>query len=99
MKMIFFKLHPRATGQAVTEFLVFQAENPNSIVQCICSARENARMVRDQLTLELWEELTRLYLFVRSPHARDVWRRSPQRIFSGDQGRLAASERHPPPPP
>ena len=38
----FFKLHPRATGQAVTEFLVFQAENPNSIVQSICSARENA---------------------------------------------------------
>ena len=27
-------------------------------------------MVRDQITLELWEELNRLYLFVRSPHAR-----------------------------
>jgi uncharacterized alpha-E superfamily protein len=77
----FFKLHSRATGQAVTEFLVFQSENPNSIVQCICSARENARMVRDQLTLELWEELNRLYLFVRSPAARDVWRRSPSEFF------------------
>ena len=77
----FFKLHPRATGQAVTEFLVFQAENPNSIVQSICAARENARMVRDQLTLELWEELNRLYLFVRSPAARDVWRRSPSEFF------------------
>ena len=32
----FFKSHPRATGQAVTEFLVFQPENPNSIVQSIC---------------------------------------------------------------
>jgi uncharacterized alpha-E superfamily protein len=77
----FFKLHPRATGHAVTEFLVFQAENPNSIVQCVCSARENARMVRDQLTLELWEELNRLYLFVRSAAARDVWRRSPSEFF------------------
>ena len=77
----FFKLHPRATGHAVTEFLVFQAENPNSIVQSICAARENARMVRDQLTLELWEELNRLYLFVRSPYARDVWRRSPSEFF------------------
>ena len=28
----FFKLHPKATGAAVTEFLVFQPENPNSIV-------------------------------------------------------------------
>jgi uncharacterized alpha-E superfamily protein len=77
----FFKLHPRATGQAVTEFLVFQSENPNSIVQSVCQARENARMVRDQLTAELWEELNRLYLFVRSPQARQVWQRSPSEFF------------------
>jgi uncharacterized alpha-E superfamily protein len=77
----FFKLHPHATGQAVTEFLVFQMENPNSIVQTICQARENARMVRDQLTLELWEELNRLYLLVRSPQAREIWRRSPGEFF------------------
>src|SRR4029077_639387 len=69
----FFKLHPRATGPAVTEFLVFQAENPNSLVQSICQARENARMVRDQVTFELWEELNRLYLFVISPRARELW--------------------------
>lgn len=77
----FFKLHPQATGKAVTEFLVFQAENPNSIVQSICNARENARMARDQITLELWEELNRLYLFVRSPEARKVWQRSPSEFF------------------
>ena len=29
----FFKSHPKATGPAVTDFLVFQPENPNSIVQ------------------------------------------------------------------
>jgi uncharacterized alpha-E superfamily protein len=78
----FFKLHPKATGPAVTEFLVFQAENPNSIVQCICQARENARMVRDQITVELWEELNRLYLFVRSREARMVWKQSPSEFFS-----------------
>jgi uncharacterized alpha-E superfamily protein len=77
----FFKAHPQATGNAVTEFLVFQAENPNSIFQCICSARENARMVRDQITLELWEELNRIYLFIRSKQAREVWRRSPSEFF------------------
>jgi uncharacterized alpha-E superfamily protein len=76
-----FQTAPRATGKAVTEFLVFQNENPNSIVQSICQARENARMVRDQLTLELWEELNRLYLFVRSPQARKVWDRSPSEFF------------------
>jgi uncharacterized alpha-E superfamily protein len=77
----FFRLHKRATGESVTEFLVFQTENPNSIIQSICQARENARMVRDQITLELWEELNRLYLFVRSPQARKVWDRSPSEFF------------------
>jgi uncharacterized alpha-E superfamily protein len=77
----FFKLHPHPTGQAVTEFLVFQPENPNSIFQSVCQARENARMVRDQITLELWEELNRLYLFVRSPQARECWRRSASEFF------------------
>ena len=77
----FFKLHKKATAQNVTEFLVFQLENPNSIVSSICSARENARMVRDQITVELWEELNRLYWFVRTPTARQVWKESPSEFF------------------
>jgi uncharacterized alpha-E superfamily protein len=77
----FFKAHPHATGAAVTEFLVFDRNNPNSIVQSIFQARENARMVRDQITLELWEELNRLYLFLRSPQAREVWKNSPSEFF------------------
>jgi uncharacterized alpha-E superfamily protein len=77
----FFKLHARATGAAVSEFLVFQAENPNSLFVSICEARENARMVRDQITQEFWEELNRLYLFLRGPEARRVWRESPSDFF------------------
>jgi len=73
----FFTLHAKATGQTVTRFLVFQTENSNSIVSSIAQARENARMVRDQITLELWEELNRLYLFVRSKSAMDMWKSSP----------------------
>ena len=58
----------------MTQFLVFQAENPNSIVSSIAQARENARMVRDQITAELWEELNRVYLFLHSPRAAQLWR-------------------------
>src|SRR5262245_19030370 len=82
----FLKQHPKATGQAVTEFLVFQTENPNSLVSSICQARENARTVRDQLTVEMWEELNRLYLFVRSPQARQVWRADPGEFFQEIKG-------------
>jgi uncharacterized alpha-E superfamily protein len=77
----FFKSHPHSTGHAVSEFLVFAPENPNSIFQSVCLARENARMARDQITLELWEELNRLYLFVRSRQAHEMWQRSPSEFF------------------
>jgi len=77
----FLRLHTKATGKAVTEFLVFQTENPNSIVSSIFQARENARTVRDQITVEMWEELNRLYLFVRSVHARKLWAESPSEFF------------------
>jgi len=77
----FFKLHKKATAKNVTEFLVFQLENPNSLVSSVCQARENARMVRDQITIELWEELNRLYWFVRTPDARQVWEESPSEFF------------------
>ena len=78
---LFRRLHPRTTGQTVTEFLVFQAENPNSILSSIAQARENARMVRDQITAELWEEINRLYLFLYSPRAGELWNESPSDFF------------------
>ena len=78
----FVTQHQRATAAAVAEFMVFRQENPNSIVSSICQARENARMVRDQITVETWEELNRLYLFILSPEARQMWLDSPTDFFN-----------------
>lgn len=78
---LFQSLHTDATGADVTEFLVFETANPNSIVSSINEARENARMVRDQVTVEFWEELNRLYLFLHSPAARRLWQHSPHEFF------------------
>lgn len=78
---LFRSLHAHVTGEDVTEFLVFETANPNSIVSSITQARENARMVRDQVTVEFWEELNRLYLFLHSPAARRVWEHGPHELF------------------
>ena len=74
--------HRTATADAVAEFMVFAADNPNSLVSSVCQARENARMVRDQIAVETWEELNRLYLFVQSSQARQMWRASPTDFFN-----------------
>ena len=78
---LFTSLHSRANAKTVTEFLVFQPENTNSILAAVTQARENARMVRDQITSEVWEELNRLYLFLRSPAARQRLDSSPIEFF------------------
>ncbi len=78
---LFRKMYPRTTGQTVTEFLVFQPLNTNSIVSSIRLARENARMARDQIAAELWEEINRIYLFLHSPRAQKDWRESPSDFF------------------
>ncbi|HEX7655250.1 MAG TPA: alpha-E domain-containing protein, partial [Verrucomicrobiae bacterium] len=78
----FGKLHEQATAASVSDFMVFNMENSNSILSSICQARENARMIRDQITIETWEELNRLYLFMRSPEARKVWQESPTDFFN-----------------
>lgn len=78
----FLAQHQRATAAAVAEFMVFRQENSNSIVSSICQARENARMVRDQIAMETWEELNRLYLFVLSSSAHRMWLDSPTDFFN-----------------
>ena len=74
--------HQSAGAEAVAEFMVFAEDNPNSLVSSVCQARENARTVRDQIAIETWVELNRLYLFVRSPQARAMWHDSPTDFFN-----------------
>ncbi|MFI5356671.1 MAG: alpha-E domain-containing protein, partial [Opitutales bacterium] len=78
---LFAELYPKDTGKNVSEFFVLQPANPNSIVSCVFQARENARTVRDQITVEFWEELNRLYLFLHSPRTADLWQQSPTDFF------------------
>lgn len=49
----------------VLQFLTFDRDNPNSILSCLSTARENARTVREMLSSQMWEELNKFYLLVR----------------------------------
>jgi len=49
----------------VIRFLVFDRENPNSIISSLVMARENARSVREVISSEGWERLNEFYHFVK----------------------------------
>jgi uncharacterized alpha-E superfamily protein len=57
----FRTLYEEANAHTVFEFLAFRQDNPNSILQCISKARENARTIRDRLSREMWEDINGLY--------------------------------------
>lgn len=61
----FDKLYRGFTSTNVLRFLLFDAENPNSILSCLIKARENARTIREVLSAAIWEAINRFYLRVR----------------------------------
>lgn len=62
-----FRARYADTNQSnVLQFLTFDETNPNSILSCLQSARENARTVRDMISSPMWEELNKFYLLARS---------------------------------
>jgi len=69
----FLELYDEADSETVTDFLTFRRENPSSVLSCVAAARENARMIRDQLATEMWEVLNGLYLRLQERSSRQVW--------------------------
>lgn len=73
---LFAERGDEATHQAVTRFLTFDTEYPNSILSCLQRARDNARSVRETISSETWEHVNQSYLFVadaaRSHHGFDL---------------------------
>ena len=57
----FTKRYKVADERAVVKFMTFDSSNPNSILQCIFRARENARTVREVIPVEMWEKINELY--------------------------------------
>ena len=69
---LFESQHPGKTSYDVTFFLTFSTENPSSVFNTIAFARENARMIRDQISSEMWETINRMYLFLKKTDAEKV---------------------------
>ena len=72
---LFDKLCPAASPEDVVNFLVRREDNPNSVVNCIAFARENARQIRDVLTTEMWEHLNATYWSLQEA---SFWQQPPQ---------------------
>jgi uncharacterized alpha-E superfamily protein len=74
--------YKQTTSDNVIDFLTFNTKNSNSIVNCITTARENARHVREQISLEMWEEINRTYLWMKNQTLTKIKRQGPYEFFT-----------------
>jgi uncharacterized alpha-E superfamily protein len=65
----------------LTDYITFDAANPNSIVSCITNARENARQLREHISSEMWEQINTVYLQVKTQRIDDIWETQPHAWF------------------
>ncbi|EHQ26746.1 alpha-E domain-containing protein [Mucilaginibacter paludis] len=54
-------------SRSVLKYMVLDRDNPNSILNIITQARENARGVQEHITKDLWQCLNEYYHAVRDP--------------------------------
>jgi uncharacterized alpha-E superfamily protein len=78
----FYAHHKVANSETMIEFLTLNRQNLNSIFNCFTYARENARHVREQISLEMWEEINRAYLAVQALTLKKILRQSPYEFFT-----------------
>ena len=57
----------RNDSRSVIEYLLFNRDNPNSIINMITLARENARSVQEHIAKDLWQCLNEYYHTVKDP--------------------------------
>ena len=58
--------HGKLTGAEAIDYLMRDQSNPSSVMSCIESGRNNARMVRTALTRETWEATNECWIELKS---------------------------------
>ena len=76
-------------GEIVQQYMIWDEDNLTCILRSIAAARENARSIREVVSLEAWETINELHLWMSSPETAAEYDRDRfgfyRRIRSGVQ--------------
>ncbi len=77
----FLTLYKSVNRENAIKFLGFDEKNPNSIISSVTKSRENARIVRENISKETWEVLNDLYHYILSLVKKKVWKKEDPQIY------------------
>ncbi len=72
----------------VLDYLTWNETNPVSLRSSLFWARENARMTRETISLEMWESVNEMWLWLGSRKARNLWRSDPHGFYAQIRGEV-----------
>ena len=61
---------------SIIGFILFNQENPNTIINMIIKARENARSVQEHISRELWLSVNKYYLSISDEKISQIYKKS-----------------------
>jgi uncharacterized alpha-E superfamily protein len=70
-----------ADAETVQRHMTWEANNPCSIVACLAAGRENARIIREVISAEMWERINFYHLWLQGAHARLLYERSRSEFY------------------
>jgi len=73
----FYAVHEHPTAEAVIHHLTCDRDNPSSVISCLETARNNARMVRTGLSISMWEAINSTWIELNNFRKEDF---APERI-------------------
>ncbi len=65
----------------ISHQLTLDGDLTNSVISCVQSARRNAREVREQISVEMWEQINRMHLMMVNAERDGVWDRDTQKFL------------------
>ncbi|MDY7231754.1 alpha-E domain-containing protein [Hyalangium rubrum] len=57
-------------GERVQHFMAWEEHNPSSLLTALSEARENARAIREVVSIECWEAINEVYLWMHGEEGR-----------------------------
>lgn len=63
-------------AQEILKFLIWDQNNPSSLYSSFSYARENARIVRDLISYEMWEIINRTWIWINDDNTKKLFTRN-----------------------
>lgn len=79
---LFRENYSKMNRENIIDFITFNRNNPGSLISSVEKSRETARMIREIITTEMWQELNTIYLYIQKESVSQTRLKDPYFFFN-----------------